>query len=71
MVHVQTRKNKDGKTEYYCYICEAWMKGHMWNGTGYTELLCDGCDLTFDDDYLGEFEYEKNLGNGEEDERLG
>jgi hypothetical protein len=47
---VPTRKNKDGKTEYYCHNCEAWVTGYIWWGRDYPQLICDGCDTDLDDE---------------------
>lgn len=69
MILSEKRKNeKTGKTEYYCYVCGVWTKGRLWDGTGYTQVICDGCDLTLDNDYFGHKEFENldSTGHGEQ-----
>ena len=60
MAELVSTKTINGVTWYYCHICQCWDKGTIINVTGYSELVCTGCDLTFDDDISGQFEYEKN-----------
>ncbi|MCB9080016.1 MAG: hypothetical protein H6631_20620 [Anaerolineaceae bacterium] len=61
MVFVKIRENEEtGKTEYYCPVCRRWTSGQLWDGTGYTQVICDGCDLTLNDDYFGHKEMDSN-----------
>jgi hypothetical protein len=46
------KRLKDGKTEWLCPIC-GWVSGRLWNGTGYTDLICEGCSTTLEPDYYG------------------
>ncbi len=57
---VQTRK-VDGKKQYFCKICDSWVGGTDWRGTGYPQLICADCSTTLDDDYLGYWAYEAGL----------
>ena len=47
----------DGVKQYRCEIC-GWVRGTLWDGTGYTKLICEHCGSTLDDDYLGNRAYE-------------
>ena len=49
----RTRKTDDGTTEYFCANCQAWTKGNIVNVTGYSELICEGCDTTLQGDIYG------------------
>ena len=64
MIYTPTRKSNK-KTEYFCRNCQAWTHGKYWNGTGFTQKICDGCDLTLDSDPLGTFELEQKLSGNE------
>ena len=54
------RKRDDGKMEYWCTVCGVWTLGRQWNGTGYVQVICSGCGMTFVDDLYRDQEYENN-----------
>jgi predicted RNA-binding Zn-ribbon protein involved in translation (DUF1610 family) len=53
-----------GETEWYCPNCNNWVAGRLIEVTGYTNLICEDCGITFDDDYYGLAELE--IEDGEE-----
>jgi hypothetical protein len=54
----RTSKGSERK-EYYCVICPAWTEGQVWTGTGFPQIICDGCGNTLDDDHRGHHAYER------------
>ncbi len=59
-VRTYTRIRDNGKIEYWCSICGVWDVGQLWNGTGYTNLICTGCDATLVEDVDRNQEYENS-----------
>ena len=41
-------KQVDGKTLYWCRYCETWDPGQRWDGADFSQIICTGCDETFD-----------------------
>lgn len=60
-VLVPTRE-VNGQLQYWCKFCNWWVNGRAWDGTGYTALICEGCDSTLDDDLYGHHVYEAREG---------
>lgn len=52
MICTRTRR-RHGKTQYWCRACGIWVNGKLWDGP-VTEMICDNCGLTLDDDFFGE-----------------
>ena len=60
MPRVLVERERNGQKEYYCKQCGYWVKGGVWTGTGYPELICEDCGTTLVDDYHGYHEMERN-----------
>lgn len=51
MICTRTRR-RHRRTQYWCHACNAWVRGKLWSGP-VTEVVCDNCGLTLDDDLFG------------------
>jgi hypothetical protein len=56
---VATRQTENGK-EYLCPL-DSWVKGQVWNGTGFPQYVCPHCDTTLDDDPCDAIAYENDI----------
>lgn len=47
------KRLRDGETEWFCENCSSWVSGKLIEVTCYTDLVCEGCDTTLEQDYYG------------------